>query len=187
MIVGDLIEELIEYSCLHTLLSLRMDRNRMIKDEIDTLPFYRLSEYYRRVREEVELLREVRHISIEDRIDIDSWFREDFIPLIEDEDDSFFCLDRFPDDMLILMSDSLECVHDDRDNICSLYRPLSTQDTPLLYIRTSDLPGSSYPCRIDETYITSLMIDDGVDRITGRPWHILHDRSSLSGDSIHEG
>lgn len=187
MIIGDLIEEFIEHSGLHTFLSLGMDRDGMIEHEIDTLAFYRLSEDDGRVREEVKLLRKIGHIALEDRIGIDPWFCEDFVPLIEDENNSFFCLDRFSDDMLILMGDSLISIHDDRDDICSLDGSLRAQDTPLFDIRTSDLPCPSYPCGIDETNVSTLMIDDSIDRIASRTWHIFHDGSSLSGDSIDEG
>lgn len=92
MVVGDLVEKFIEHSCLHTLLALSMDSESMIQDELDTLPFDRLSEYNWRIREKVELLRQIHHISVEDGIGIHTWLREDLIPLIQDEDDTLFCL-----------------------------------------------------------------------------------------------
>jgi hypothetical protein len=186
MIIDDLIEEFIEYPGLHPLMSLSMDSKSMIEYEIDTLPFDRLSKYDWRIGEEVEFLREIVHISIEDCISIDSWFCEDLIPFIDDEYDTLFCLDRFSDDMLILVSDSLECVHDDRYDISSLYRSLSTKDTPLFDIGRSYLPSATYTRSIDKTYLSIIMSDDSIYGVTGSSRHIFHDRSHLSGDRIHE-
>ena len=134
MIIGDLIKEFIEHSCLDTLHTLFLDLLSMLEDEVDTLPFDRLSEHHWSIGKEVELLRKIAHIPLEDSIYTDIWLCEDFVPLIEDEDDSFFLLHGFSDDMLILMRDSFVCVYDDRDDICSLDRSLCSEYTPLFYI-----------------------------------------------------
>jgi hypothetical protein len=49
MIIDNLIEKFIEYSCLHSFLALSMDRECMVEYELDTLPFYSLREYYWRI------------------------------------------------------------------------------------------------------------------------------------------
>ena len=186
MIIGDLIKEFIEHSCLDTLHTLFLDLLSMLEDEIDTLAFYSLSEHYWSIRKKVELLRKIAHIPLEDSIYTDIWLCEDFVPLIEDEDDSFFLFHGFSDDMLILMGDSLECVHHDCNDISTLDRALSSKHTPLFDISRSDLSCPTDPSSIYKTYLFTSMSDDRVDGITSRPWHILHDRAHLSGDSIDE-
>jgi hypothetical protein len=88
--------------------------------------------------------------------------------------------------MLILMSDSLECIHDDSDDIGSLDRSLRSQYAPLLDISRSDLSCPTDSRSIYETYFSLLMRDDSIDRISCRSWHIFHDRSHLSRYSVHE-
>ena len=134
MIIGYLIEKFIEYSRLYTLLSLYLDLLCMFEYKIDTLPFDRLSEYYWSIGKEVEFLRKIYHIPIEDSIHTDIWLSKDFIPFIENEDDSFFFFHSRSYDMLILMRDSFICIYDDRDDICSLDRSLCSEYTPLFYI-----------------------------------------------------
>lgn len=184
VIICDLIEKFIEYSGFHTLSALYLDLLSMFEDEIDTFPFYRLSEDDRSIGKEVELLREVLHIPVHDRFFSDIWLREDFVPLIQDEDDTLFFLHRLTDDMLILMRNPLERIHDDSDDISSFYRALSPEYTPLFDISTSDLSGSADTSSIYETELFSLKFDDRIDRISSRSWHILHDRADSTRYSI---
>ena len=186
VIICDLIEKFIEYSGLHTLSALYLDLLSMFEDEIDTFPFYRLSEDDRSIGKEVELLREVLHIPVHDRFFSDIWLREDFVPLIQDEDDTLFFLHRLTDDMLILMRNPLERIHDDSDDISSFDRALSPEYAPLFDISTSDLSGSADTSSIYETELFSLKFDDRIDRISSRSRHILHDRADSTRDSIDE-
>lgn len=134
MIIGDLFEELVEYSSLDSLVPLDADRDRMLEDEIDTLVLDRCREHDWSIREEVELLREIMHIPLKDRVLVDSWLVHHLVPLVDDEDDSLLFFHRFTDDMLVLMSHSLERIDHDRDDIGSLHGLLRSHHTPLLDI-----------------------------------------------------
>ena len=180
MIIGDLIEKFIEYSGLHSFHTLISDMESMLEDEIDTFPLYRLGKYHRCIGEEVEFLRKIGHITIENGILSDIGLREDLVPLVQDKDDSFFGLESLSDDDLILMSHTIIGIDDKSDDISTLDRALSSHDTPIFDIPTSDLPRSTDTRGIDETDLLSLKCNDRIDRISSCSWHILHDRTGLS-------
>jgi len=180
MIIGNLLEELIEDSCLDSFFSLVSDMLSMIEDEIDPTTLDRTREDDGSIREKVELLPKIDHKTIQNGIRSDIFFLHDEIPFIHDDNDSLLRLESDTRYMEILMSHPLDRIDHESDDIRSLDRSLGSHDTPLLDIPMSDLSSSSNPCGIDEAELLSLMSDDRIDRISRRPWHILHDRSDLT-------
>ena len=64
MIIGNLFEEFVKYSSLDSFVAFFSYLDSMFEDEIDTLSLDRCREYNRSIREKIELLREIMHISI---------------------------------------------------------------------------------------------------------------------------
>lgn len=178
MIIDDLREELIKDSCFDTLFPLEIDRDCMFEDTIDFFAIDRLREYDRRIREKVKLLSHVFHISIEDRLPIDSRLIENAIPLVHDEDNPLLGFDRTTSNMQILMRNTLNRIDHDCDDIGAIDRALSPEYTPLLDIRRSDFSRATNPRSIDETYFLSFPRDHRIDRVSCRPRKILDDRAS---------
>lgn len=139
MVIGDLFEELIEYSSLDSLGSLVTYLLGMLENQVDTSPLDSTREDHWSIREEVKPLGEIVHISLHDGLLVHTWLREYEIPLIDDDDDSFFCLESNTDDMLILMGHSINSINHDGNHIRSLDRSLCSHHAPLLDIGIADL------------------------------------------------
>ena len=94
MIECNLLEEVVEFSGCHTLVPLIVDRERMIEDVVDPFTVSRDGKYRCDIGDESQLSLEILEVSLHNGIFICIRSSEDFVPLVDDEDNSLFFFQR---------------------------------------------------------------------------------------------